>query len=78
MENLSDAVSDSLGENERILAALRDELAKAKLLQESGSLTEEKICYFFEKIGQKAKETEKYKIYYSRLSSGRFSYAMTT
>ena len=76
--NLSDAVSDSLSENERILAALRDELAKAKLLQESGSLTEEKICYFFEKIAQKAKETEKYKIYYSRLSSGRFSYAMTT
>ena len=59
--NLSDAVSDSLSENERILAALRDELAKAKLLQESESLTEEKICYFFEKIGQKAKETEKYK-----------------
>ena len=58
---ISDAVSVSLSENERILAALKDELAKAKLLQESGSLTEEKICYFFEKIGQKAKETEKYK-----------------
>lgn len=58
---ISDALSTSLSENEAILEALKGELEKLKLMNEHGSLTEEKICFFFQSVLNKAKETEKYR-----------------
>lgn len=58
---ISDALSTSLSENEAVLEALKCELEKLKLMNDHGTLTEEKICFFFQSILDKAKETEKYK-----------------
>lgn len=57
---MSNALVESLNENERTLDVLKEKLAKASLMQGSGLLTEEKIQFFFETIREKAKETEKY------------------
>lgn len=57
---MSNSLEAALTQNEHVLQTLQDELAKATLVNDSGRLTEEKICYFFESIAKKAQETEKY------------------
>lgn len=57
---MSEAITTALAENEATLEALKLELAKATINSDTG-LTEEKICFFFQSVMKKAKETEKYK-----------------
>lgn len=56
---MSNALVESLNENERTLDVLKEKLAKASLMQGSGLLTEEKSSFLWNNP-RKAKETEKY------------------
>lgn len=55
---MSNALVESLNENERTLDVLKEKLAKASLMQGSGLLTEEKSSFSLKQSAKKQRDGE--------------------